>query len=80
MHIAIGLIVAFVLVALLSNRKTRACRWRADRRQDSEQGSYFRCMHCGAETRTVVAARRKSAYAKAASRAISTISPKDFSR
>ncbi|NQY59106.1 hypothetical protein [Cognatishimia sp.] len=52
MHIAIGLIVAFALVALLSNRKTRACRWRADRRQDSEQGSFYRCMHCGAETRT----------------------------
>lgn len=52
MHIAIGLIIAFVLVALLSNRKTRACRWRADRSQDSEQGSYFRCMQCGAEMRT----------------------------
>ena len=52
MHIAIGLIVAFVLVALLSNRKTRACRWRADRSQDSEQGGFYRCMQCGAETRT----------------------------
>jgi hypothetical protein len=52
MHIVIGLIVAFVLVALLSNRKTRHCRWRADRSQDTAESSYFRCMHCGAETRT----------------------------
>ena len=44
--------LAFGLVALLSNRKTRRCRWRADRAQDDDRGSYYRCMYCGAETRT----------------------------
>lgn len=51
MHIVIGLILAFVLVAVFSNRKTRQCRWRADRSLDNDAGHYFRCMHCGAETR-----------------------------
>ena len=29
-------------------------RWRADRSLDNDAGHYFRCMHCGAETRVRV--------------------------
>lgn len=46
MHILIGLIIAFIVVALLSNRKTRHCRWREYRQ---EMGSRWRCVHCGHE-------------------------------
>lgn len=52
MLVVVGLIIAFVLVLILSNRRTRNCRWRADRRQDREGQSYFRCMTCGAWTFT----------------------------
>ncbi len=47
MIIVIGLIVAFVLVAVFSNRSTRQCRWREYR---SEAESQWRCIYCGAET------------------------------
>ena len=46
MIVVIGLIVAFILVVLLSNRATRACRWREYR---GNQGSTWRCVQCGAE-------------------------------
>lgn len=52
MLVVAGLIIAFVLVLILSNRRMRACRWRADRRQDREGHSYFRCMACGAQVFT----------------------------
>jgi hypothetical protein len=48
MHIVVGLLIAFVLVALLSNRKTRDCRWRADRKRDTDGKSFHICMSCGA--------------------------------
>ena len=47
MHIVIGLILAFILIALLSNRKTRGCRWRMDKSQNQDGQTYFKCMACG---------------------------------
>lgn len=49
MHIVIGLILTFVVMALLSKRRTRRCRWRMDRSQSREGQTYFKCMACGAE-------------------------------
>ena len=52
MLIVIALIVAFVLVAIFSNRRTRNCRWRADRRADSDGRRAWRCAACGARAFT----------------------------
>jgi hypothetical protein len=51
--VVIGLIVAFILVVLLSNRRTRVCRWRADRRGDLPGRRKYRCAACGAEAFTM---------------------------
>ncbi|SHH30768.1 hypothetical protein [Cognatishimia maritima] len=53
MHIVIGLILVLVIMALLSNRKTRGCRWRMDRSQNRDGRTYFKCMACGAEAFTL---------------------------
>ncbi|MBR9650898.1 hypothetical protein [Thalassovita aquimarina] len=45
----LGLLLAFILVMILSNRRTRHCKWRADRRHDREGQSCYRCMVCGVE-------------------------------
>ncbi len=47
MLVIIGLIVAFVLIAVFSNRATRQCRWREYRRGET---ATWTCVHCGAET------------------------------
>ncbi|EDM73375.1 hypothetical protein RAZWK3B_04105 [Roseobacter sp. AzwK-3b] len=52
MVIVLGLILAFVLIVIFSNRRTRRCRWREDRRGDRDGMKKFRCMACGAETFT----------------------------
>ncbi|MDC0739040.1 hypothetical protein N6L24_12190 [Cognatishimia sp. SS12] len=52
MHILIGLVLAFVLIAIFSNRKTRGCRWRADRRRNGAAGDFYMCVACGAEVFT----------------------------
>lgn len=54
MHIVIGLIVAFVVVALFarSNKHTRRCRWRQDRSGDRGSLRKYRCAACGAEAFT----------------------------
>ncbi len=52
MLIIIGLILAFVLVLIFSNRRTRNCRWREDRAQDVGGARYYRCMACGGEAFT----------------------------
>jgi len=52
MVIVVGLIIAFVLVLVFTNRRTRHCRWRADRRQDREGQSCYHCMACGARVFT----------------------------
>jgi hypothetical protein len=49
MLVVAGLLIAFVLVVIFSNRATRACRWR-----EYPQGfgtSRWVCINCGAETR-----------------------------
>ncbi|WP_113913185.1 hypothetical protein [Roseovarius dicentrarchi] len=53
MVIVAGLIVAFVLVLIFSDRKTRNCRWREDRTLDVGEGRAYRCMACGALDSTV---------------------------
>jgi len=50
--IVVGLIVAFVLIVIFSNRRTRYCRWRQDRRADIDGLRKYRCMACGAEAFT----------------------------
>lgn len=49
MIVVLGLLIAFVLVLLLSNRRTRMCRWRQDRTQDQDRLRAWRCAACGAE-------------------------------
>ncbi len=47
MIVIVGLIVAFVLIAVFSNRATRNCRWRE---YPAPVESTWRCVQCGAET------------------------------
>lgn len=63
MVIVVGLIVAFVLVLVFSNRRTRNCRWRADRTRDVDGQHYHRCMACGAEAFTSEAGPPKDCFA-----------------
>ena len=49
MIIIVGLIIAFVLVLIFSNRSTRNCRWRRIG-FEADHGRYsFRCAACGSE-------------------------------
>ncbi|KUF12646.1 hypothetical protein [Pseudoponticoccus marisrubri] len=48
MLVIVGLVVAFILIAVFSNRATRNCRWREYPQGDQ---SRWTCIHCGAETR-----------------------------
>jgi len=50
--IVLGLILAFILILIFSNRRTRACRWREVRRGDRDGQRKYRCMACGAEAFT----------------------------
>ncbi len=54
MIVVAGLIIAFVLILVFSNRQIRLCRWREDRSGSGKGEKRFRCMACGAEdfTRT----------------------------
>lgn len=45
----VGLIVAFVLIAIFSNRETRQCRWREYRVSGCDLRTRWRCVACGAE-------------------------------
>ncbi len=49
----VGFVVAFILIALFSNRATRQCRWREDRRRGvkSREKAYV-CAACGAHAVT----------------------------
>ena len=51
MHIVIGLIFAFIIVAVFAiwNKATRMCRWREDRTGDKGSLRKYRCAACGAE-------------------------------
>lgn len=54
MHIALGLLIAFLIVALYARRRgtTRACRWRADRTGDRDGMHRYICAACGHEAFT----------------------------
>lgn len=52
MVIVAGLLIAFVLVLIFANRRTRFCRWREDRTRDSDAGRAYLCMACGAVDHT----------------------------
>jgi len=54
MHIILGLLLAFALIALyhLTTRTSRRCRWRADRSKDRDGQHYHYCAACGAEQMT----------------------------
>jgi len=52
MAVVIGLVIAFVLVAVFAGRGTRACRWRALRRGADGAIAKYRCAACGAEVVT----------------------------
>ncbi len=45
MIIIIGLVAAFLLILVFSNRRTRLCRWREDRRGAE---TTYHCIYCGA--------------------------------
>ncbi|MEQ9261506.1 MAG: hypothetical protein RIG84_20650 [Roseovarius sp.] len=48
MIVVAGLILAFVLIVIFSNRATRGCRWREDRSADHDGKRMYRCAACGA--------------------------------
>ncbi|PWE36019.1 hypothetical protein DD563_08655 [Pelagicola sp. LXJ1103] len=48
MIVVAGLLIAFLLVLLVSNRRTRMCRWRQDRLHDKDGQRAWRCAACGA--------------------------------
>lgn len=52
MIVVVGLVIAFVLLLVFSNRKTRRCRWRQDRTRDVDGARYYHCTACGAEVFT----------------------------
>ena len=49
----IGIVLAFVLIAIFARPEMRGCRWRADRSRDHDGASFYRCAACGAEDFTV---------------------------
>lgn len=52
MHILLGLIIAFVTVAIVARVRggRRHCQWRRNKRLDRGDATYFTCTYCGAET------------------------------
>lgn len=54
MLVAVGLLIAFVIVVMYErqNKLTRKCRWRADRTGDEGDLHKYRCAACGAEVFT----------------------------
>ncbi|MGR3461710.1 MAG: hypothetical protein ACU0AX_04565 [Roseovarius sp.] len=48
----VGLIVAFILVLIYSNRATRGCRWRECRAGGCDLRRRWRCAACGVEVFT----------------------------
>jgi len=49
MIIVAGFILAFVLILVFSNRRTRGCRWREFRLSGCDLRTRWRCASCGAE-------------------------------
>jgi hypothetical protein len=61
--VVVGLIIAFVLVALCSNRATRGCRWREYRASGCDLRVRWQCAACGAEVFTSDGAAPKVCHA-----------------
>jgi len=49
MIVVAGLILAFLLILIFSNRRTRSCRWREYRPSGCDTRTRWRCVSCGAE-------------------------------
>ncbi|MDR9392918.1 hypothetical protein [Roseovarius sp. SYSU LYC5161] len=64
MIVVVGLIVAFILIVIFSNPRTRACRWREDRRHPDPGKTRYRCMACGAVTATTNGKPPKDCHAE----------------
>lgn len=45
-------VLIWMAVTYRSRMAVRDCRWRENRSKDGPKGSYFHCIHCGAETWT----------------------------
>lgn len=54
----IGLVIVAVVIMATHDPSTRLCRWRKDRRRNTEAARYWVCDYCGAETLTADAAPR----------------------
>lgn len=54
MLVVVGLVIAFILVAIYArkNRGRRNCRWRQERSGDRGELRKYRCTACGAEAFT----------------------------
>jgi hypothetical protein len=52
MFIVVGLVIAFILVAIYARPKMRNCRWREDRGASTPGQTAFRCAFCGARAFT----------------------------
>ena len=48
MIVVVGLIIAFVLIAVFARRGMRMFRWRMDRTRDRDGLQFFRCAAFGA--------------------------------
>ncbi|MEI4261253.1 hypothetical protein [Roseovarius sp. D0-M9] len=64
MFVVIGLILAFVLILIFSDRRTRNCRWREDHGRDEGDQRYYRCLTCGHETFTATGKPPKVCFAR----------------
>jgi len=65
MIVVVGLIIAFALILIFSDRRTRNCRWRRDRRRDADGMHFHRCMTCGHEVWTEGEKPPKMCYSNA---------------
>ncbi|KRS12636.1 hypothetical protein XM53_11230 [Roseovarius atlanticus] len=52
MFIVVGLVIAFILVAIYARPAMRNCRWREDRAASRPGQTAYRCAFCGARATT----------------------------
>lgn len=45
------IVLLWLFLTYKARQRVRRCRWRQNRRFDTEAGRYFVCASCGAETR-----------------------------
>lgn len=65
MLVVVGLIIAFILVAIYAsrNRGRRNCRWREERSGDRGTLRKYRCATCGAEAFTATKGPPETCFA-----------------